>query len=54
MIEEVWPLPSMVDAVMPTIEQALANHKRLADTMLALTTVPSGKYALFTHNANQI
>ncbi len=50
-VQTVWPLPSMVDDLLPTIEQALENHKHLTDKMLVLATVPPGPYALFHHNS---
>lgn len=49
-----WPPSSMVDAVMPTIEQALKNHKLLTDKMFELTAVSPGPYALFHHNSNAV
>ena len=51
MFEVVWPPPSMVDAVMPTIEQAINNHKLLTDKLVVLTAPPPGAYALFPLNA---
>lgn len=51
MLVVVWPLPSMVDAVLPTVEQALKNYGLLSDKILALTAPSPGSYALFTLNA---
>lgn len=47
----VWPLPSMVSAVPPTIEQARKNYELLTKKLQELTAVPPGSYALFHHNA---
>lgn len=54
MIEVVWPLPSMVDAVMPQVEQAFLNHILLSDKVLVITAPSPGPYALFTLNAQVI
>lgn len=51
MTEVIWPPPSMVDAVMPTIEQAFKNHKLLTDKLLVLTAPQPGAFALFPLNA---
>ena len=47
----VWPLPSMISAVPPTIEQTRKNYEVLTKKLQELTAVPPGSYALFHHNA---
>jgi hypothetical protein len=51
MTEVIWPLPSMVDAVMPSIEQALTNHALLSKRLQELTSPPPGSNTLYSLNA---
>ncbi len=48
----VWPPPSRVAAVMPTIDLAFRNHDILTEKMHELAAVPPGPYALFYHHAH--
>ena len=51
MTEVIWPLPSMVDAVMPAIEQSLTNHTLLSKRIQELTSPPPGSNTLYSLNA---
>jgi hypothetical protein len=47
----VWPPPSMVDAIMPTLDQAFNNHKLLSEKIRECADFSPVPRALFSHNA---
>src|SRR6266487_2947981 len=46
----VWPPPSMVDAIMPTLDQAFNNHKLLSEKIREYADFSPVPRALFSHN----
>jgi hypothetical protein len=49
-VRTVWPPPSMVDALMPTIDQAFSNHKLLSEKIRERADISPVAHALFSHN----